>query len=640
MKNALLTLALLFLSIPPIAAQSAADGVDSTLLAYYQWCNRHKKDPEMLLKADTMFRLAGERQNIRMQSVALCLKTDYYYYTDNFDSLRVWITRTQEFTRRHKQFTHYYFAWMRLISYYTKYSKYTLAQYELEHYRDQADKDNYKSGVTEAYKQLGHIYRTQNLFDQAIDCYRKAIESAGENAEKQTDVSYLYVQLGEMYTQRKMYAEAEQALQAAEKTILLADDIWRVRFAQAILCVHLEQIPEAHRLLRDIRENGYIEESRLEEAELSIYKLTGDYTKALTIVNRQLALYDKSEEPNETHYFLLPSLNKRATINYRLGNYRAAADDLSRYIALQSEKSTADTRETLSEFATLLDVERLDREKAEAQRQIETERLRRARMLVVGLGLILLLAAVFIVILTRLNRHLAKAKRAAEESNRMKGVFIRTITHEINTPLNAICGFSELASTVPADDPERDSYLGIIRENSDYLQKLVDDVLYIADLESSDTPPAHEQTDINACCRDCIGQLSKGIPRGGAEIRFLPGNESCKGSTSRLLLTKAIAELLRNAVRFAGGQGPITLSYVQAENGRSITFAVEDKGPGIPAGERERIFERFVKLDAFGQGMGLGLSVCRLIAQALGGRIWLDESYTGGARFLLTIPIE
>lgn len=133
MKNVLLLLAILIASALPAAAQSAADGLDTTLVAYYRWCNRHKQDPEMLLKADTMFRLAGERQNPRMQSVALCLKTDYYYYTGNLDSLKVWVARTQQFTREHDQLTHYYFIWTRLITYY---SKYTLAQYELERFRD------------------------------------------------------------------------------------------------------------------------------------------------------------------------------------------------------------------------------------------------------------------------------------------------------------------------------------------------------------------------------------------------------------------------------------------------------------------------------------------------------------------------
>lgn len=126
--------------------------------------------------------------------------------------------------------------------------------------------------------------------------------------------------------------------------------------------------------------------------------------------------------------------------------------------------------------------------------------------------MILLLATAFIVILTRLNRGLARAKRAAEESSRMKGVFIRNITHEINTPLNAIVGFAELASTTPDDEPERSSYIDIIRENSGYLQKLIDDVLYIADIESSEAPPSRAAVEVDTCCRRCIDELSKHAP--------------------------------------------------------------------------------------------------------------------------------
>ena len=639
MKNALLLLVILAASVSPVAAQSSADGLDSTLVAYYRWCNRHKQDPEMLLKADTMFRLAGEKQNRRMQAVALCLKTDYYYYTNKFDSVKVWVARTQQFTRQHNQLTHYYFVWTRLISYYTKYSKYTLAQYELERFRDQAIRDDYKPAIAEAYKHLGHIYRTKSLYNTAIDTYLKAIDVAERNGLKEVDVSDLYLQLGEMYTQQRKYDQSEKALRMAEKTILLPEHIWRVRIAQANLHAEEGEFPRALQLLREIREgsNGYASENKIREIELSIYKHSGELHKALEIVNKQLAPYEKTRD--STHYFYIPMLGTRAAINYELGNYKASAEDLSRQMALAQKKYDQSNRETLNEFATLFDVERLDREKAEAQQQAQAERLRRARMFEIGLGVILLLASIFIFILTRLNRRLAHAKRAAEQASRMKGVFIRNITHEINTPLNAIVGFAELASTAPENDPERDAYIDIIRENSGFLQKLVDDVLYIADLESSDTPPASAQVDINACCRECIRGLSKhGMAE--TEIRFLPEREKFTAGTSCVLLTKALTELLRNAVRFTGPDGTVSLSYAVAQDRRSVTFAVEDSGPGVPEGEQEHIFDRFVKIDPYGQGLGLGLSVCRLIARTLGGDARLDTQHAPGARFLLTIPVE
>lgn len=98
--------------------------------------------------------------------------------------------------------------------------------------------------------------------------------------------------------------------------------------------------------------------------------------------------------------------------------------------------------------------------------------------------------------------------------------------------------------------------------------------------------------------------------------------------------------MLRNAIRFTDPAKGVTLSYDLSEDGRSITFAITDFGPGVPEGEHEHIFERFVKLDTFTQGLGLGLSVSRLIARALGGDVRLDTGHVSGARFLLTIPVK
>ena len=319
MKNALLLLAILIASALPAAAQSAADGLDTTLVAYYRWCNRHKQDPEMLLKADTMFRLAGERQNPRMQSVALCLKADYYYFTDNYDSLKVWVARTQQFTREHDQPTHYYFVWTRLISYYSKYSKYTLAQYELERFRDQAIRDDYKPAIAEAYKQLGHIYRTKSLNDAALESYAKSIEMVERNGLKEVDASYLYLQLGELYTLQQKYDKADEALRMSEKSILLPEHIWRTRIARANLAASQGDFAQAEKLLHEIREKsgGYISEDKIGEIEVTICKGTRNFQKALEIVNRQLESFDKNKDSlGSSHYFYIPALSNRAAILY------------------------------------------------------------------------------------------------------------------------------------------------------------------------------------------------------------------------------------------------------------------------------------------------------------------------------------
>lgn len=123
--------------------------VDSTLYAYYRWCNNNIRDTAVLSKADTLFRLSGEKHDIRMQAVALSMKADHYYFNNDLDSLKAWIPRVQDFARKHNQLKYYYFTWSRLILYYTKQAQYTLAQYELEQYMSQAEKDNYKPATAE-----------------------------------------------------------------------------------------------------------------------------------------------------------------------------------------------------------------------------------------------------------------------------------------------------------------------------------------------------------------------------------------------------------------------------------------------------------------------------------------------------------
>ena len=628
MKKALLLL-MLFTRIPSGHAQTETyKNVDSTLYAYYRWCNNNIRDSVVLLKADTLFRLAGEKNDIRMQAVALSFKADHYYFNNELDSLKAWIPRVQAFARANEQPTYYFFTWSRLILYYTKHGQYTLAQYELERYMAQAEQDDYKPAIAEAYKQLGHIYRTRGLKETAADYYRKAIGFIS--------LPILYSELATVLIDTERYEEAAEELEKGKARLTLPEYIWPLKLKQVILYSRTGRSAEARTLFDQIRQghDGYLTTASLTEAQLAIDLAEHEFGRALTTLDKLIGLF-KETGHSETYFYKL--FQTRAETYAETGNYEAAYKSQKHYLDLYRKKVGDDNERNLGEFATLLDVSRLDVEKAELQRQTQEVRLHRTQLGIAALSVILLLTVLFLVFTARMNRRLAHAKRAAEASNRMKGVFIRNITHEINTPLNSIVGFAELAAAPDADDEERQSYIEIIRENSGYLQKLVDDVLYIAGLESSDTPPALGPVDINVCCMQCI-QTVRDYSLRKLDIRFEPECAQLPVNTSCLLLSKALTELLRNAARFAP-DGRITLAYTLISHKKRIAFTVTDRGPGIHAAEADRIFDRFVKLDPFSQGMGLGLAVCRLIAGALGGGVELDTSYTEGARFTLTIPI-
>ena len=481
MKKALLLL-MLFTRIPSGHAQTETyKNVDSTLYAYYRWCNNNIRDSVVLLKADTLFRLAGEKNDIRMQAVALSFKADHYYFNNELDSLKAWIPRVQAFARANKQPTYYFFTWSRLILYYTKHGQYTLAQYELERYMAQAEQDDYKPAIAEAYKQLGHIYRTRGLKETAADYYRKAIGFIEENNLNKFSLPILYSELATVLIDTERYEEAAEEIEKGKARLTLPEYIWPLKLKQVILYSRTGRSAEARTLFDQIRQghDGYLTTASLTEAQLAIDLAEHEFGRALTTLDKLIGLF-KETGHSETYFYEL--FQTRAETYAETGNYEAAYKSQKHYLDLYRKKVGDDNERNLGEFATLLDVSRLDVEKAELQRQTQEVRLHRTQLGIAALSVILLLTVLFLVFTARMNRRLAHAKRAAEASNRMKGVFIRNITHEINTPLNSIVGFAELAAAPDADDEKRQSYIEIIRENSGYLQKLVDDVLYIAGL--------------------------------------------------------------------------------------------------------------------------------------------------------------
>jgi signal transduction histidine kinase len=126
----------------------------------------------------------------------------------------------------------------------------------------------------------------------------------------------------------------------------------------------------------------------------------------------------------------------------------------------------------------------------------------------------------------------------------------------------------------------------------------------------------------------------------GVRMRFKPSMPiPYKLKTDARRVQQVLINLLTNACKHTV-KGEIRLGCSLTEVPGMLSFSVEDTGPGIPASEAERIFERFVKLDSFVQGTGLGLSICRQIAQALGGSAYLDTGYTGGARFVFNVPVS
>ena len=235
--------------------------------------------------------------------------------------------------------------------------------------------------------------------------------------------------------------------------------------------------------------------------------------------------------------------------------------------------------------------------------------------------------------LKRTEEELREAKERAEESNKLKSAFLANMSHEIRTPLNAIVGFSELLANENRDETRRE-YTDIILRNNTLLLQIISDVLDLARIESGRMDIERMQFDARDLCREIADSLRL-QRRPGVELRVEEGLPELFITEYRQGLAQVLNNFTRNALKFTG-KGSVTIGFRRIPG--HIRFYVRDTGIGIAPEDRERIFERFVKLDTFTQGTGLGLSICKSIAEQLGGSVGVDSVTGEGSCFRIDIP--
>ena len=234
---------------------------------------------------------------------------------------------------------------------------------------------------------------------------------------------------------------------------------------------------------------------------------------------------------------------------------------------------------------------------------------------------------------------LRDAKERAEEANQLKSAFVSNMSNEIRTPLNAIVGFSSLLINSVEPSEELQEYANIIQTNSNLLLQLISDVLDVSRLESGKLQFNYEWCELVTHCQNMI-TLTNRNKTTNADVRLQMPKEPYMLYTDPLRLQQIIINLLNNALKFTPARGSITLDYTVDKEKQCILFSVTDTGTGIPEDKQELVFQRFEKLNEFVQGTGLGLAICKLTIQYMGGDIWIDKDYKGGARFIFSHPIK
>lgn len=347
---------------------------------------------------------------------------------------------------------------------------------------------------------------------------------------------------------------------------------------------------------------------------------------------------------NSTNGCIASTYKEQALCYADLKDYKNAYERFQKYDSLNAQLINHESKKLRLDMDARYDLNRLE---------LEKERLisRNRQIALIFFGIIFFLSIVWGITqrlhlnkLKRMQKKLLESNKEvirqsikAQESENMKTAFINSMCHEIRTPLNAINGFSDLLLDKSLDEESKKEFPEHIRLNTYQLTQMVNDLLEIANLSSSSEDIRTEDVDIRAICKLEIEKLTSLEQKKDIKYELELGDVPDVIKTHSFYLSKVIENILNNANKFTE-RGLISLSC-NKESDNKLIISITDTGIGIPADKHEWVFERFTKIDEFKQGTGLGLYVCRLIMERLGGRIYIDNEYTNGIRFIIELPL-
>lgn len=241
--------------------------------------------------------------------------------------------------------------------------------------------------------------------------------------------------------------------------------------------------------------------------------------------------------------------------------------------------------------------------------------------------------------LNNIQAQLITARDRAETANNAKDEFLHSISHEIRTPLNAIMGFSKLIVKKVPDSlmPKLKGFSNQIIYNTELLEVLINDILYLSSIDTHSPKLAVEPTSASTLL-SLAAQWTANKVKPGVCIDCPMPRPDIAIRSDRSNIEEVLMKVLANAAKFTD-KGSIRLECHDNRDA-TVSFIITDTGPGIPRGYEEQIFQRFVKLDTFKPGTGLGLYISRRLAETLHGTIRVDTTYTKGTRIVFTIPVD
>ena len=371
------------------------------------------------------------------------------------------------------------------------------------------------------------------------------------------------------------------------------------------------------------------------------YQCTGDYERAVAYIDSTITVYKSKGIKAD----LAPIYATQSYLYEEMGDYKNALKAVRTTNNIRFNERVEEAQSSLAEMQTLFEVGRLEFEKSRL-----TGRIRFIALLAGGILVLLLIGwSVYQYVMVRqlkqirrqltdANEEITRQSRRAMESEKMKTAFINSMCHEIRTPLNAINGFSDLLLEGDHDHNTRREFREQIWASTTALTTLLENMLELSSLVSSEEPLPLAETDLGLLCAERL-QIQRELSQNPSVEYILKGGGrgTCVIPTNETYMTRVIDNLLQNAAKFTAA-GSVTVCCDKDDRTRKLRIRVTDTGIGIAPDKQEWVFDRFTKVDSFKPGSGIGLYLCRLIVTRLGGAIRVCPDYRAGCCIEITLP--
>lgn len=592
--------------------------------------------------------------NQEKQSILQSLVKRQVLYDDSIsiDSVIAWSEQLLPTQQSNEDRTTYFLLQLQLANAYTLRGDISLATNRAQLMYEEAKATDYQFGMVVANQAIGDAYNTiANMGDKALESYQDALTELSNISDQHPYRAQLLLKMSNVLQRKGRLEEAEKILEELEK-ILYQEPDYPTDF---FFCIEKTNFAISH---------GHLSQDYLDEANIWLHKMDSiyqlhpekfyrfhlDYTTAAYY--RAMGNWDKQywKQALDIYSKLQAeySGNKRSTY-YRwtslekiyLCKIQGMAMEACRiYQELYPPIDTLASQSYIRQINTIKAKYQVD--KAETASNNEYNKI--ITSILVGTMALVTLFVLLAILLKRQRekvklstQKLATSRINAENAMRAKSVFLSNMSHEIRTPLNALSGFSSLLTEEELDDETRRQCNEVIQQNSELLLKLINDVIDLSSLEFGKLQFCIAQHDAVSICRNVIDTVNK-VKQTQAELTFTTELEEMPIETDDSRLQQVLINLLINATKFTP-QGSIVLK-LEKETDDTVLFTVTDTGCGIPKDKQANIFQRFEKLNENAQGSGLGLSICQLIIEHIGGQIWIDSEYAEGSRFCFTHPIS